>query len=193
MSSNAGHPRTVAAGANPAARRVTRILPAEGEALAKPIEWRDVGAAAGPPGAKAPQDSPDMTAQVEQLRQQCERQVREAHAAGVREAEASAKARAAAEVQGTIEKLAQSIAELSQMRVRLRKQAEADTIKLSLAIAKRVLRRELAVDPDAMRGLLIAALEKLQTQRFTACARARGRRQPLERSYGRPWRTPGLK
>jgi flagellar assembly protein FliH len=164
MSSNAWRPRTVTGGSNPAGRRAARIVAPEGEALAKPMEWREIGAAPGGIGVKSTSDSPDMTAQLQQLRQQCERQVREAHAAGVREAEATAKSRAAAEVQGVIEKLGQSIAELSQMRVRLRKQAEGDTIKLSLAIAKRVLRRELAVDPDAMRGLLIAALEKLQTQ-----------------------------
>ena len=103
-------------------------------------------------------------AQMAQLQQQCEQRVREAHAAGLREAEAAAKARAAAEVQAVVEKLAQSIADLAQMRGRLRKQAEGDTVKLSLAIAKRVLRREVAVDPDAMRGLAMAALEKLQTQ-----------------------------
>jgi flagellar assembly protein FliH len=164
MSFNTWHPRIVTGGATQAGKRATRIVATEGEALAKPMEWREVGAAPTRAGIKAMQDSPDMTAQMQQLRQQCERQVREAHAAGIREAEASAKTRAAAEVQGVIERLGQSIAELSQVRVRLRKQAEADTIKLSLAIAKRVLRREVAVDPDAMRGLLIAALEKLQTQ-----------------------------
>jgi flagellar assembly protein FliH len=164
MSFNAWHPRVVTGRTNQAGKRAARIVAPEGEALAKPMEWREVGAASVGAGAKATQDSPDMSVQMQQLRQQCERQVKEAHAAGLREAESAAKTRAAAEVQGVIEKLGQSIAELSQMRVRLRKQAEADTIKLSLAIAKRVLRREVAVDPDAMRGLLIAALEKLQTQ-----------------------------
>jgi flagellar assembly protein FliH len=164
MSFNAWHPRVLTGRMNPAGKRPARILAPEGEAMAKPMEWREVGVAPVGAGAKAPQDSPDTAAQMQQLRQQCERQVREAHAAGVREAESSAKTRAAAEVQAVIEKLGHSIAELSQMRIRLRKQAEADTIKLSLAIAKRVLRREVAVDPDAMRGLLIAALEKLQTQ-----------------------------
>jgi flagellar assembly protein FliH len=145
-------------------RRVARIVATEGEAAAKPMEWREVGPAPGRTSAMATQDSPDVTAQMEQLRQHYEQRVREAHAAGVRETEASAKTRAAAEVQGTIEKLAQSLAELAQMRGRLRKQAEGDTVKLSLAIAKRVLRREVAMDPDAMRGLAIAALEKLQAQ-----------------------------
>jgi flagellar assembly protein FliH len=63
-----------------------------------------------------------------------------------------------------MDKLALSLADLTQLRPRLRKQAEGDTVKLALAIARRVLRREIAVDPDAIRGLVIAALEKLQSQ-----------------------------
>ena len=99
-----------------------------------------------------------------QLQQQCEQRIREAHTAGLRDGEAAAKARAAGEVQAVVEKMTQSIADLGQLRGRLRKQAEADVVKLSLAIAKRVLRREVAVDPDAMRGLVVAALEKLHSQ-----------------------------
>jgi flagellar assembly protein FliH len=34
-------------------------------------------------------------------------------------------------------------------------------LRLALAIARRVLRRELAVDPEALHGLALAALEKL--------------------------------
>jgi flagellar assembly protein FliH len=37
-------------------------------------------------------------------------------------------------------------------------------LRLALEIARRVLRREMAVDPDAIRGLVLAALEKLQGQ-----------------------------
>ena len=164
MSSNVWQPRTVTARPSLTGQRAARIVAPEEESAARPMEWREVGAAPGRAGAKATQDSPDTAAQIEQLRQQYEQRVRDAHAAGGRDAEASARTRAAAEVQGTIEKLAQSIAELAQMRARLRKQAEGDTVKLSLAIAKRVLRREMAMDPDAMRGLVIAALEKLQAQ-----------------------------
>ncbi len=40
-------------------------------------------------------------------------------------------------------------------------------VRLALAIARRVLRRELAVDPDAMHGLVLGALEKLQSQEIS--------------------------
>jgi flagellar assembly protein FliH len=82
----------------------------------------------------------------------------------LREGEAAGRSRAAAELQPVIERLVRSIEELGQMRARLRSEAEADLVRLSLAIARRVLRREMSIDPDALRGVIVAALEKLHSQ-----------------------------
>ena len=98
------------------------------------------------------------------LERQAEQRVREAHAAGLREGEAAGRKRAAAELQPVMDRLARSIDEMAGLRGRLRREAEADMVRLALAIARRVLRREMAVDPEAMRGLVLAALEKLQGQ-----------------------------
>ncbi len=106
----------------------------------------------------------DSAAGTTQIERQCEERIREAHAAGLREGEAAGRSRAAAELQPVIERLTRSIEELGQMRARLRSEAEADLVRLSLAIARRVLRRELSIDPDALRGLVMAALEKLHSQ-----------------------------
>jgi flagellar assembly protein FliH len=92
-----------------------------------------------------------------------EQRVREAHAAGVREGEAAGQRRAA-ELQPVLERLARSIEEISGLRDRLRHEAEQDLVRLALAIARRVLRRELAVDADAIHGLVLGALERLQSQ-----------------------------
>lgn len=94
---------------------------------------------------------------------QIEQRVREAHAAGVREGEAAGQRRAA-ELQPILERLARSIEEISGLRDRLRHEAEQDLVRLALAIARRVLRRELAVDADAIHGLVLGALERLQSQ-----------------------------
>lgn len=83
---------------------------------------------------------------------------------GFREGEAAGKAQAEIEVRIAIDRLAQSISELDQYRALLQRQAEADAVRLSIAIARRVLRRELSVDPSAIEGLLRAALQKLQSQ-----------------------------
>jgi flagellar assembly protein FliH len=98
------------------------------------------------------------------MAQQFEERLREARAAGLREGEAAARNRAAAEVKTVIDRLAQSLQELAGWRARLRHEAEADLVRLALEIARRVMRREMAVDPDALRGLVRAALEKLEGQ-----------------------------
>jgi flagellar assembly protein FliH len=163
MSSDAWQPKLAARPSGLLGPRFARVIEAEGDVEVTPVVWRRVGAAAVTAG-KAEAASPDLTAQIQRMEQQCEQRVKDAHAAALREGEAAARTRALAEVQPVIEKLARSIEDLAQIRGRLRKQAEGDTIKLSLAIARRVLRRELAIDSDAMRGLVIAALEKLQAQ-----------------------------
>jgi flagellar assembly protein FliH len=90
--------------------------------------------------------------------------VASAHAQGLREGEATGRERAAAELQPVKERLARTIEELLSTRPRLRREAEADTVKLAMAIARRVIRRELAVDPEALHGLVLGALERLQAQ-----------------------------
>ena len=75
--------------------------------------------------------------------------------------------RASAEIQPVIDRMARSIEEIGGLRARLRAEAEADLVQLSLAIARRVLRRELAIDPEALHGLILGALEKLRGQEIS--------------------------
>ena len=132
---------------------------------AEPLVLRQ---AARAPSPSSPQSHVDESAllrsQVAQLQQQCDQRVREAQAAGLREGEAAGRARAMGEVQPVIERLARTIDEVAGLRARLRAEAEADLVQLSLAIAKRILRREMAIDPDALHGLILGALAKLQGQ-----------------------------
>jgi flagellar assembly protein FliH len=88
----------------------------------------------------------------------------QARAAAFREGEAAARERAAAEVNTLLERLARSIGELAELRPRLRREAEADMLRLAMAVARRILRREMAIDPGALHGLAMAALEKLGTE-----------------------------
>jgi flagellar assembly protein FliH len=86
---------------------------------------------------------------------------------GHREGVAFGRSQAAAEVKPVIEKLAQSIQNISELRPNLRLQAEADIVKLALAIARRVVNRELNTDPEAVVGLVKVALGKLRIQEVT--------------------------
>ncbi len=118
-----------------------------------------------PPRAAEP--AVDHAAQIAQIQRQAEQRAREAHAAGVKEGEAAGRTRAAAELQPVIERLSRAIEEIAGLRPRLRREAEHDMVKLALAIARRILRRELAMDPEALHGLVLAALEKLQGQEIS--------------------------
>ena len=139
-------------------------MPGDGRAVG-PVPWRQVGTAgAAPQSANEPADA---AAQMAQLETQYRQKVREAHAAGVREGEIAGRNRAATELQPVIGRLTRSIEEIANLRARLRREAEADVVQLALAIARRVIRREVASDPDALRGLVLAALEKLQGQEIS--------------------------
>ena len=131
-----------------------------------PVLWRQVGPAGAPAQAPA-EPEPDAAAQLAQLEAQHRQKVREAHAAGVREGEIAGRNRAAAEMQPVVERLTRSIQEIANLRARLRHEAEADVVQLALAIARRVIRREVAADPDALRGLVMAAIEKLRGQEIS--------------------------
>ena len=143
----------------------SKVHTAEESAGAEAISWRQVYTA-GPPaqGAASVEEPPDSAQRMAQLQKQYEQRVRDAQAAGQREGEAAGRARAAAELQPAIDRLARAVEEIGGLRARLRAEAEADLVALALAIARRVLRRELAIDPDALHGLVLGALEKLHGQ-----------------------------
>ncbi len=145
----------------------SRILdPGDPRAVA-PVVWRSAGTAAVAPAprpaAAPPVPAPDA-AVLAALEREWQEKVREARAAGLREGEAAGRSRAEAEIQPVIERLTRTIADLAGARAQLRREAESDMLQLAMAIARRVLRRELVVDPDALHGLALGALEKLEAQ-----------------------------
>lgn len=138
------------------------LLPDDQREVSLPT-WRQ-----SPPAASSQPQQPaaqcDCAGKITQIQQQCEQRIAQVQAAAFREGEAAGRNRAASEVQPVLERLARSIEDIAQFRPRLRREAETDMIRLSLAIARRILRRELSVDPGAMHGLILGALEKLQSQ-----------------------------
>jgi flagellar assembly protein FliH len=138
--------------------------------LLAPDDPRPIAAVAWPCVTKDQQTERPKEAPAEphidmaQLEREWQQRVAEARAAGLREGEATGRSRAAAELQPMLERLARTIDEVAGLRPRLRREAEADLVKLAIAIARRVIRRELGVDPEALHGLVLGALEKLQIQ-----------------------------
>lgn len=68
------------------------------------------------------------------------------------------------EIRRQVEQLARAIAEIAGLRSETLQRAEADVVRLSIEIARRVLHRELAAGPSALESLIRAALDKLRHQ-----------------------------
>jgi len=100
-------------------------------------------------------------AQVEQVSRQA---VQEARDQGFAEGERHGRQQSEPAIQQQLTRMAQALAELAALRPRLREEAESDVIQLSLAIARRILHRELSVDPTAMQALARVALDRLARQ-----------------------------
>ena len=108
--------------------------------------------------------------------------IREAQRAGYREGEAAARNQAETETRQAIERLGRAAEELAALGPRLRNQAERDLVRLAVAIARRVLRRELTLDPMAIEGLVKAALGQLEAEEIH-CLRVHPQHEAAVRAY----------
>ncbi len=101
---------------------------------------------------------------MEEIEAATEEKIRQAYEAGFRAGDAAGRLAVEQEVTAIVEKLAETIAELGSLRSQILRRAEADMVRLSVEIARRVLHRELSVDGSALEALIKAALEKLRAQ-----------------------------
>jgi flagellar assembly protein FliH len=98
------------------------------------------------------------------MQEEAEARVRASYSQGLAAGEASAQQRAQQKLDPVLHGLNAMIAELASLRKRVRAEAEDDAVKLAIAIARRVLYRELATDPEAILGLIKAAFSKLNAR-----------------------------
>jgi flagellar assembly protein FliH len=91
-----------------------------------------------------------------------EQHLQAAYQQGLQEGQNAARQEVAGQVDAMASRLARTIEELSGLRQRFRHEAEAEIVALAIAIARRILHRELTVAPDALLGLVKAALEKIE-------------------------------
>ncbi len=169
----------------------SKILRGDAAKAAEAVVWKRAGgaaAAAGPaPAGADSRDAAALKARVAELERDIAVREQAALRKGMEQGRAAASQEAAGQLKPVLERFAQTIAELSSERRRLRRDAETDLVKLAIAIARRVLRRELSADPDAMLGLVKAALEKLEGREVervrVSPADAEAVRQHLERAH----------
>ena len=116
------------------------------------------------PVAGASEEVLRMRAKLEESHLLMEARAKEAWDNGLRAGEAAARKSQEEQTRATLELLAKTIAEVSSIRGETIRRAEADTVRLAIEIARRVLHRELSVDPSALEALIKAAIARLQTQ-----------------------------
>jgi flagellar assembly protein FliH len=144
----------------------SRILRAEELAVVSPISW-DHAVPLSISSTKPPRDQEnpgkrplrEPLAAVEREREQTEQA---AYQRGFSEGKGVGREQTAAELKPVLDRIAQSIAELSGLRSRIRKDTEGELLRLAIAIARRVLHRELTLDPESIRGLIKVAIERLE-------------------------------
>jgi len=146
----------------------SRVLRDGEDAAITPIQWRvtvtpqNSKSMHDPPTAKEapPEDpAPDRNVEWQHEREQIER---ESYHRGFAEGQAVGREQAAIEVRPVLDRLGKSLASVTSLRSRLRNDAEGDLLTLAIAIARRVLRRELTLDSESIGGLIRVALEKLE-------------------------------
>jgi len=138
-----------------------RLITGENTAAVQNISWQRAGSSAASPAAGQPTNlySPG----VETFLHDGEQRVADAYRSGLKDGEAAATRKMSEQMKTRVEQLARSIEQLALHRTKIQREAEPELVRLSLAIARRILRRELTVDPESLLGLLKAGLEKVES------------------------------
>ena len=146
---------------------LSKVLPEDSPDV-QPVAWRKGAAAptsaARPVHGNAPSDVLQLRARITELSATAEQQAHQNYESGVRAGEGAARKALESEVRAAVDRLTAAIADVAAARSGVIQRAEADTVRLAIEIARRVLHRELTVDPNALGALTKAALQKLQSQ-----------------------------
>ena len=139
----------------------SRILRDSELAAVKPMAWRPNSDPILPPPRIAKSPAASASASQDSNHEEANK---EAYQRGFSEGRSTGQEQAAAELKPVLDRLSRSLADLASLRSRVRKSAESDLLKLAIAVARRVLHRELTLDPSSIEGLIRVALEKLESR-----------------------------
>lgn len=101
-----------------------------------------------------------LSADARDLERRINEATQAAYHRGLQEGE-SAGRQMAVQFQTALERLSRTVEDIAGLRPRMRHEAEEDVVKLAVAIARRILYREITVDSGALLGLVRASLDKL--------------------------------
>lgn len=122
---------------------------------AAPIEQ----AATAPPPAEGEPSGPEAERIRDLLLREFQSRIERERAQAFESGREAGRNLARQELQAPLERVARSLDELAACRARYRKETEREVVQLALEIARRILRRELTIDPEAILGLVRAGLE----------------------------------
>src|ERR1051326_6069626 len=121
------------------------------------IQPRNVAASPSPGMQLTPQD---LEGRIRELERELAERTQAAYQRGINEGQNAGRQQATAQFQAALDQLARTVQEITSTKPRLRHEAEEDIVKLALAIARRILYREINTDPAGLLGLVRAALDK---------------------------------
>jgi flagellar assembly protein FliH len=121
--------------------------------------WGQQQAAPGLP-ARMKHFAPGAPSNLEQL-------LEEAFLRGRQDGEEITRQRLESELRKAQSEFAEAVVQSAASRKKVYRQAERDLLRLSVAIARRILNRELHVAPDALAGIVSSALRQLEGQTVT--------------------------
>ncbi len=145
-----------------------RVLSGPASAPADGIVWRvlrpDGRGGRGPSAAMGvgERELARVQARLREVEQQARKREQEAYQSGLSAGRAQGAEEAAAEQRPVLERLSRAVGEIAEQRRRFRREAEEDVVGLAVAIGRRVLHRELSLDPEALLGVVKAALKKIE-------------------------------
>ncbi|MGA2881534.1 MAG: FliH/SctL family protein [Bryobacteraceae bacterium] len=131
----------------------TEVPGGEQISAATPMLWRMVASVSDPRRNSHGDAEREAARKLDQAR-------REAYAEGL----AAGRQQAEEQFRPAVQGLADTLNTLARLRESIREETIQDLVHLSTSIAARVIHREVAVDPDALAGLIQAAFSKLQSR-----------------------------
>jgi flagellar assembly protein FliH len=151
----------------------SRIIRSGGSGSLQPLLWSAWSTESVDPGAVHPvrierRESPA----AEDLQRLAQEQIEAARRQGYREGESAARAACRREVEEAGRQMALAVQNALREKARLRAEAEREVVQVAVAIARKILRREVRIDPAVALGLVKAAMEtvaarEMQTVRTT--------------------------
>ncbi|MGE3841613.1 MAG: FliH/SctL family protein [Vicinamibacterales bacterium] len=139
------------------------------------FDWKDVSTgdasgsvpAASRPLAPSPERSPAAVESTPEPELKPEQQARlaalerDAFAKGYAQGERAGMEAGAKRIEAMLRRLSQTLEELGQLRQTIAKETEREVVQLALALARRIVHREVTLDPTLVAAMAHVALEKV--------------------------------